>query len=176
MACDNCAQLREQLERQQLGVDELLNDLKNAEVALRVERRKVSQLKAELLEQQKKRAERADAQVVFDYWNQALKGGRCKTMAGKREKVVMDRLAEGYEIIDLIEAIDGARIDAFRKDGKTFNELELICRDATNVDRFREAYAIYEARVQDAVETMVWGQPVPWSPTPGERLVAEMGC
>lgn len=156
--CEGCLQLRDQLERQQAGVEELLEDLKNAEAALRVERRLRKRAEKELADRQHRRAEAEDARIVFDYWNQTIKGGRAKSFEGKREKNVLDRLQGGYGIEDLCRAIDGAAIDAFAKDGRVYNDLELICRDATYVDRFIEAADRHLERVQDWIELESFGE------------------
>jgi hypothetical protein len=58
----------------------------------------------------------------------------------KRRKRVCDRLSDGYDVDDLIQAARGIwRSEWHRSEGQT--DLELALRDAAHVDRFIRAYA-----------------------------------
>lgn len=76
---------------------------------------------------------------VFAYWQSVMQSPRAK-LDTKRRAAVQARLKDGYTVADLKQAIDGCRNSDWHmgrnKDGKVFNDLELICRDAGKVDGF----------------------------------------
>jgi hypothetical protein len=76
---------------------------------------------------------------VFFHWQQVMQCPRAK-LDTKRRTAVQARLKDGYTAADLMQAIDGCRASDWHmgknKDGKVFNDLELICRDAGKVDGF----------------------------------------
>jgi len=82
------------------------------------------------------------AREVFDYWRQRMaKGPNTKFTRDRRQKVE-SRLREGYTPDDLKLAIDGCASSAFHQgendEGKTYNDLELICRKGSKVEQFME--------------------------------------
>jgi len=97
---------------------------------------------------------------VFAYWAQvmAVKGA---VLSPKRQKAVESRLAEGYDVEALKQAIDGcARTPhnmGHNDRGTKFNDLELICRSPENVDRFKSATTpVTNTRAPVAAETIDW--------------------
>ena len=84
----------------------------------------------------------ANVGAVFAYWAavMAVKGA---VLSPKRQKAVEGRLADGYDVEALKEAIDGCAKTPHNMGqndrGTKFNDLELICRSPENVDRFRSA-------------------------------------
>lgn len=82
------------------------------------------------------------AREVFDYWRSRMaKGPNTKFTRDRRQKVET-RLREGYTIADLKQAVDGCAASAFHQgendEGKTYNDLELICRKGSKVEQFME--------------------------------------
>jgi hypothetical protein len=88
---------------------------------------------------------------VFCYWRDATKalgekegrrtpGGRARVWNDKRKKAVIARLKEGYTVEQLKQAVDGCLLSPWHRgqnpSGVTYDDLELICRDATKVDQF----------------------------------------
>lgn len=85
-------------------------------------------------------ASRSAAREVFEHWKQRM-GKRKNTVFGStREGKVRARLREGYTVAELKQAIDGCAASGFHAgdnpDGKVWNDLELICRNATKTDGF----------------------------------------
>ena len=93
----------------------------------------------------------AQAREVFEYWKEACKraavaygrSGRTgprRLWTEKRRRKLAARLREGYTPSDLMLAVDGCMLSPFhqgKNDGATlFDDLELICRDASKVDSF----------------------------------------
>lgn len=81
-----------------------------------------------------------DCQIIFDYWCKVMnKTGNAK-LTGKREKAVLKRLAEGYTVEHIKQAIDGCKRSPFhmgQNENKTvYDDLELICRDGGNLEKF----------------------------------------
>ncbi len=76
-----------------------------------------------------------EAQEVFEHWRTVMRKPKA-LFIGKRLRAVEGRLRDGYSVLDLKAAIDGFSKTAFVNDkGVVFNDLELICRDATHVER-----------------------------------------
>jgi hypothetical protein len=111
---------------------ETLVMLEQAEIALRSERLKSARLKEEMA---KMIATSEHARKVYEHWKQTCRPN-ARTFEGKRREKVTARLRESYTVEDLCKAIDGAKKAAYVKDGVRYDDLELICRDATKVDAF----------------------------------------
>lgn len=83
----------------------------------------------------------ARADRVFSHWCQRLRKNARTTFDAKRRKAVEARLADGYAVEDLCAAIDGCAVTPHNLGqndrGERYDDLELICRDAAHVDRFR---------------------------------------
>jgi hypothetical protein len=81
----------------------------------------------------------ANVHDVFDYWKSKLNHTRSK-LDPKRRKLIATRLKEGYTVADLRKAIIGCSVSQWHMGandrGTKFDSLELILRDATNVDKF----------------------------------------
>lgn len=81
----------------------------------------------------------SDADVIFHYWQQVMHHPRAK-LDHKRERVIKHALQLGYSIDDLKQAIDGCASTPFnmgQNDRKQrYDDLELILRDASHIDRF----------------------------------------
>lgn len=75
---------------------------------------------------------------LFAYWQE-----RCKretmTLTPQRRDKLLARLNEGRTVEEIRQAIDGAAASPHvRDDGKRFDDLELICRNATKFEDFKE--------------------------------------
>lgn len=89
----------------------------------------------------RRRTDPADGSLqVFEYWQRTLNHPTAKLDA-KRVKAIKGRLADGYSVADLCQAIDGCKADAWSQganDRQTvFDDIERICRDGPRVDGFR---------------------------------------
>jgi uncharacterized phage protein (TIGR02220 family) len=80
-----------------------------------------------------------EAQEVFDYWQQQRGHERAK-LDEKRQKAIKARLKDGYTVGDLCRAVDGISKSSYhmgQNDSRmVYDDIELICRTATNVDKF----------------------------------------
>ena len=87
----------------------------------------------------KSRVEKNSSVEVFTHWQTVMNHPRSK-LGDKRRKAINARLKEGYTVDDLKRAVDGCLHSAFHmgdnKDGTVFDDIELICRDASQVDKF----------------------------------------
>lgn len=83
----------------------------------------------------------AGAQAVdelFAYWQERCKRERMSLTPQRRDKLVA-RLREGRTVEEVKLAIDGAAAAPHvREDGKRYDDIELICRNATKFEDFRE--------------------------------------
>lgn len=81
---------------------------------------------------------------IFTHWKTVL-GYKRARMDQKRLKVIRDRIKDGYSLEDLTDAINGCFLSPFHQGdndrGTRYDDIELICRNASNVDKF---IAIYE--------------------------------
>jgi len=84
------------------------------------------------------------ARLVFDLWQRVMKKPRAK-LNRKREKAIIDRIKEGYEGEDFKDAILGcARSDfhmGYNDRNTQYNDIELICRNGVNLEKFIELNA-----------------------------------
>ena len=80
-----------------------------------------------------------DVRTVFEFWKQAMGHPRAK-LDSKRQTKIKARLKDGYTVEDLCKAVDGCRRSPHHMgendQGAVYDDIELICRDATKVDRF----------------------------------------
>lgn len=77
-----------------------------------------------------------DVRAVFDAWQTECGHTRAKLTQDRRQKV-RARLREGYTRQDLIQAVRGAARGAYvDARGIKWDDLSLICRDGTHVERF----------------------------------------
>jgi hypothetical protein len=76
---------------------------------------------------------------VFAHWQAVMQIPRAKLDA-KRRAAVQARIKDGYTADDLMLAVDGCRKSEWHMGkndkNKAFNDIELICRDASRVDGF----------------------------------------
>ena len=81
---------------------------------------------------------------VFGFWVETF-GKRAHTvLSPKRRKAIEGRLAEGYSEEDMRAAILGCYSDPWYRGqndrGQVYDDIELICRSAEKLERFRDAY------------------------------------
>ena len=78
--------------------------------------------------------------VIFDYWLLVMKKPSNTIFNQKRKAAVKARLKEGYSEGQIKDAIDGCSKTPHNMgqndQNKKFDDLELICRNGCNVDRF----------------------------------------
>jgi hypothetical protein len=113
-------------------------DCDNAELALRAERRKVKTLEGQLRTRNDADPLRADIQEVFEDWRARCNHPRAK-LGPKRNDAIKAMLRLGFTKSDLKLANLGASRTAFEKNGKRYDDIELICRNEVNVERFMTA-------------------------------------
>jgi hypothetical protein len=99
------------------------------------------ELDGELSEPQKVPTSKAsEVREVFDAWRSKLEHPSAKLDA-KRHRAVEARLREGYTVAELVEAVEGCAASAWHRGqndrGVAYDDLELICRNASKVDMFR---------------------------------------
>lgn len=81
---------------------------------------------------------------IFKYWVDTMKKGGGTKFSSERMKKVKDRLKDGYETNDIKFAIYGCSITPHNNgtdpkgNGQKYDDLELICRNATKLERFIE--------------------------------------
>lgn len=80
-----------------------------------------------------------EVREVFVYWQQARNHPQAKLDA-KREKAIKARLKDGYTVGELCQAVDGCSASAYHmgqnQNQAVYDDIELICRDASKVDGF----------------------------------------
>jgi len=77
---------------------------------------------------------------IFTYWKKVMKKSEASKFGAKRLKAVKARLAEGYTVDQIKQAIFGCSVTPHNMgknaNGKVYDCLELICRSGENVERF----------------------------------------
>jgi len=78
---------------------------------------------------------------VFGYWVSKREKSKAKLTAQRKRKIE-GRLREGYTVEDLCKAIDGVAYSKHHRgendEGRVWDDLELICRDGSHVEMFRD--------------------------------------
>lgn len=84
----------------------------------------------------------AQAQEVFAYWQRVLEHPTAKFTQDRRRKVEA-RLREDYTVAQLCRAVDGCKVTPHNMGendtGQRWDDLALICRSGSNVERFMDA-------------------------------------
>lgn len=90
--------------------------------------------------------------AVFEFWRVLMEKTRAQLGPTRRKKIA-ESIAMGYSVDDLRLAIVGCKFDAWSQgqnpNSKAYNDIELICRDETRVDRFMELGEIYMKRTAE---------------------------
>lgn len=77
---------------------------------------------------------------IFEYWKQVMSKGDASKLTKEREKNVTARLKDGYTVEQIKLSIVGCSKTPHNmgqnENGKSYNDLELICRTGTNLERF----------------------------------------
>lgn len=80
-----------------------------------------------------------DVQDVFAHWQRVMHHPQAK-LDEKRAKAIGRRLADGYTVAELRQAVDGCRNSPHhmgQNDQRAvYDDVELICRDGAHVDKF----------------------------------------
>lgn len=80
-----------------------------------------------------------DEWVVFEYWQKTL-GQEAAKFDKARKGKIKARLAEGYTVEQLKQAVDGCRVSDYHmginEDGKRYDNIGLIFRDGEKVEQF----------------------------------------
>lgn len=104
--------------------------------------------------------DRDQVDAVFRYWQTARGHDRAK-LDDKRCKAIKARIKDGYTVEDLCRAVDGIARSPHhmgQNDQRTvYDDIELICRTAANVDKFRklvEPQAFTDPGLQRQVEIL----------------------
>jgi hypothetical protein len=107
------------------------------EQARQLEQEQHQQIAAQLLEEAQSTIERV--RWVFQRWQEIYARPRSK-MDAAREKVIRDRLRDGYEPADLELALYGCKFSDFHQGnndrGEKYDTITLILRSADHVDKF----------------------------------------
>lgn len=150
-AAEKYKEQRDRLEEQLRQKDE---DLENVEKALRAERR------AKKLAMQDRDAKRkADphwttARDLFEFWAKKTHPDTWRQLVfgPSRQAALLSRLRELDGKVEnppryIAEAIMGAVVEPYvDRRGKTFNELELICRNEVKLQDFRDRYRLWREK------------------------------
>jgi len=82
-----------------------------------------------------------DVLEIFGYWKEVMKKGGTTRLNKKREKLISDRLKEGYQVDEFKAAIFNCSMSPFhmgQNDNRTkYNDIELICRP-DKFEQFRD--------------------------------------
>ncbi len=81
-----------------------------------------------------------DTLEIFSYWKEVMKKSNSSILNAKRTKAINERLKEGYTVDQIKLAITGCSMTPHNMgqndNCKKYDDLELICRDGSNVERF----------------------------------------
>lgn len=135
------------LARERMLVQVLESDLQLAEVEIRTLRRTIAAKDAELNRRLTEGTHGKVSKVIALYYAQRLKKTKSWRFGPKRQKVVIERLKEEFDGLYIARAIDGIAIGAYSNpaNGVVYNDLELVCRNEVNLERFHQIAEANEA-------------------------------
>ena len=85
-------------------------------------------------------AKTGQALEIFNHWKLVMKKSNNSLLNAKRTKAITARLKEGYTVEQIKLAITGCSMTPHNMgqndNGKKYDDLELICRDGVQVERF----------------------------------------
>lgn len=106
------------------------------------------------------------ARRVFGFWCEHMKHQKA-ALDTKRERAIAARLKDGYSAEDLIQAVKGCKLTPHNMGkndrNQVYDDIELICRDASHVDRF----------IRTAAVATNGTKPAPTVETPHDKLLRE---
>lgn len=193
-ACENCAETRAELERLRARLEDVQvakeDDLNNFAVDIANKNREIARLKNELETFLDQTPGSKLAKSLFEYWRDQL-GKRANTVYGTaRKKAVLTALKQ-HDEETIKKAIDGAakmpfvgphgRQPTADKGAKRFDDLTLILRDETTIERFGTYVDAPEPAVpaySKPVEPSVWASLLPGVPPIDlvYQALSEAGC
>lgn len=95
-------------------------------------------------------AREAEVQAIFEFWRTLLSTTRSRLDATRRKKIT-ERLRDGYSADDVKRAIIGCALSDWHRGandrGTRYQGIELICRDASHMDKFLEIADREEQRI-----------------------------
>ncbi len=78
--------------------------------------------------------------VIFNYWKEVMKKSNSSILNAKRTKAIEGRFKEGYTVDQIKMAIVGCSMTPHNMgqndNGNKYDDIELICRDGVQVERF----------------------------------------
>jgi hypothetical protein len=142
--CPSCGELLPHVRALYDQIDILKEQRTDLEGELRVKRAIISRMRKDQSSSQTSHPRNAEAEEVFAYWKSRLMPN-AREFSGKRWKAVIARLEAGFDVNELKQAVDGCVARQYVTDrGRDSSgtpaqrnvELELICREESNVRRF----------------------------------------
>lgn len=86
------------------------------------------------------KADNSNVLEVFNYWKQVMKKSNQSKLTPERSRKIQARLKEGYTVEQIKMAIFGCSVTPHNMgqndNGKRYDQIELICRTGSNVERF----------------------------------------
>lgn len=80
---------------------------------------------------------------LFGFWKETMKKSGATKLDSKRKTAIKNRLKDGYSVEDIRLAIINCSLTPHNMGqndrGQKFNDIELICRNAANLERFMES-------------------------------------
>jgi hypothetical protein len=82
----------------------------------------------------------AQVNEIFEYWKATMNKNESSKLTKERDKKVRERLKEGYTVDQIKLAVFGCSQSPHNmgqnENGKVYDDLELICRTGSNLERF----------------------------------------
>ncbi len=117
-----------------------------------------------------------DINNVFEFWKDAMKKSGATKLDSKRRTAIKSRLGDGYTTEQIKQAITNCSKTPHNMGendrGQKFNDIELICRNASNLERFIESNpekANCSQQIQH--DDISWGQSISHPYIPNQQKV-----
>jgi hypothetical protein len=117
------------------AIDTLKRDLELSEQEIRNLRRTVAALRKDKQRERDEYTQRARIEALFETYKRILEKPNCR-MGATRFDALRRMVDLGYEDMHFELAFYGAKHAPFTRDGKKFQDLELICRNESKFEDF----------------------------------------
>lgn len=137
--CEECGRLR-------AALDAAVADVEAAQAEARSLRRQLAVARAEQASKRRDHPNYEVAEKLFEYWREQCGHPQAK-FGPKREQAIMARLGGGFTAREIATAIKGAAVGAYVDErGVKWDDLELICRNEVQVEKFIDRYHRHKQR------------------------------
>lgn len=126
-------------------------------------RRRVAELERELSGHRQDQPEAPEAEQVFAFWRELI-APNARKFTDDRRTAVQARLKEGWTVAELLDAVRGAHVDPWERNGVTYDDLRTICKSDESVRMHLKKWHVVHARELERWQAAYAAEQDQWLP------------